>query len=424
MIDQLPPHHVASRFLSGVIFLFPALALTAPFGVGLIEAAILLAMVFFALPLWRQRRQLFGSAGWIVAAFVVQLLLVTATMTWSGFSLRHLDNPSKQLLAVGFIGLIMLARPKVETFWYGLFAGTMAAAGIAVYQRFVLDLPRAPGFHMAIMFGDIAIVMGLMGLASIPLFARRRVAILPYVAFLAGIAASVLSGTRGGWVAIALAFIPLYFYGSPVMRRKMMVLITAITILFTGACFIPDLQVKERMIEASSEVEQYYETGKAYTSVGARLEMWHGALIMFSEQPVHGVGYGKFNAGLRSLIARGKIDPALANFRHAHNELLHMLATAGLIGAAVLLFLYAAPLAFFIRVARRNDAAKPYALAGILLVVSFIDFGLTQVLFSHHLGNAFYALSVSILAGACIMLRQNERAEPVVKKDMAEFEHA
>ena len=195
-------------------------------------------------------------------------------------------------------------------------------------------------------------------------------------------------------------------------------------VLFAGAGFIPSLQVKARMIEASTEVEQYYDAGKASTSVGARLEMWHGALIMFSEQPLHGVGYGKFNAGLRSLIARGKIDPALAEFRHAHNELLHMLATAGIIGAAALLFLYAAPLAFFVRVARRNDAAKPYALAGILLVVSFIDFGLTQVLFSHHLGNAFYALGISMLAGACIMLRRNDRVEPAAVRNVEVFEHA
>ena len=73
---------------------------------------------------------------------------------------------------------------------------------------------------------------------------------------------------------------------------------------------------------------------------------------------------------------------------------------------------------------RRTLVVSEIALACILLVVSFIDFGLTQVLFSHHLGNAFYALGISMLAGACIMLRRNDRVEPAAVRNVEVFEHA
>lgn len=410
MTETSAQYQAGARFLTGVIFLLPALTLAVPAGIAIMEVAALFVALVFARPLWQRRHALFESAGWIVSAFVFQFCVVAATMLWSGFSPRHLDNPAKQLLALAIVGLIVLLRPRVQVFWYGLFAGTLAAAGIALYQRFALDLPRAEGFYMAIMFGDIAIVMGVMALASISHFARRRTAFLPYAAFIAGVAASVLSGSRGGWLALALSFIPLYSYGSPVMRRKMAAIIAASAVLFAVAFFIPDLQVRQRVHDAATEVTQYHQNGKADTSVGARLEMWRGALIMFAEQPLQGVGRGKFNAGLRSLIARGEIDPAIANFRHAHNELLHVLATAGIAGGGILLFLYAAPMVFFARVVRRHDAAQPYALAGLLLVLSFIAFGLTQVLFSHHVGTAFYAMTISVLAGSCILL---QRQDPV-----------
>jgi O-antigen ligase len=67
-----------------------------------------------------------------------------------------------------------------------------------------------------------------------------------------------------------------------------------------------------------------------------------------------------------------------------------------------LLLLYGAPLAFFVRSLRQPGENQPYAQAGLLLVLSYICFGLTQVLSAHHVGTAFYALTVSVLAGLCI----------------------
>jgi O-antigen ligase len=407
MIDSFGKPAIGSRFFTCVIFLLPALALTTQIGLSLIEALILCGAILYAKPLWLQRRGLFRSTGFIVAAFAFNLVVALASSLSSGFQLHFLDNPIRQVLAVAAIGLIVLTKPTVETFWYGLFAGAFGAACIAFYQRFELGLPRAEGFYMPIMFGDIAMAMGLMSLASIKSFAKTRLAWLPYFAFLAGLSASILSGSRGGWIALMFSFIPLYSYGSRTARRGVIAIILASVSLFTAACFVPNLKVRERLVEVSTEIQQY-RLGNVETSVGFRLEVWKGSWKIFADHPLVGVGRANYNLGLNDLIASDQINPLVNDFHHAHNEMLHALATEGVIGGMALLFLYAAPCMFFMRILRRNDASQPVALAGLLLVLSFVDFGLTQVLFAHHAGAAFYALMGSVLAGLCIMLQSGE----------------
>lgn len=391
-----------SRIFSLLFFLLPALALTTSFGVGLIEVAILVGALFFAKALWLRRRAWFSPARFIAGAFVFNLAVATASLAWSGFHGNFLDNPTRQLLVVAAIGLVVFAKPNVDVFWYGLFVGTVGALVLALYQRFGMGMARAEGFHMAIMFGDLAMVMGLMSLASLLRFAHTRIAWMPYITFLAGMAASLLSVSRGGWIALAFSFVPLYLYGTQAVRRRIMAVACVSIALFVAACFIPQLRVGQRIAQVASDLQKYRQ-GEVYTEVGTRLEMWKGAWKIFGEHPITGVGRANFHAGLNDLIRRGEVNASISDFYHAHNEVLNALATEGILGALALMFVYAAPLVFFMRYLRAGNACRPYALAGVLLVLSYIACGLTQVMFSHHIGTAFYAVAVCMLAGACLL---------------------
>lgn len=392
-----------------MIFLLPAMALTTRVSVGLIEAAILLATIGYARPLWQQRHVLFGQSHLLIWALLLNLTVAIVSLLSTGFEGRYMENPIKMVLAVFAIGLILLLRPRGEAFWFGLFAGSFGSTGFAIYQRFVQLLPRAEGFSMPITFGDIAMAMGLMSLASVQIFAKTRWAVLPYLSFFAGVVASILSGSRGGWLALLLSFVPLYSYGRHALgRRSLLIIVTSVGLL-GAACVVPQVGVRERILDISREIT-LYNNGNPDSSVGARLEMWKGASILFIEHPVSGVGRANFNLGLNELIARGKINPAMEDYRHAHNELLNALATQGLFGALALIALYAAPLMFFTRQLRQAGPHRPYALAGVLLVLSYIDFGLTQVMFAHHISAAFYAVTACVLVGLC--LEQTRSAWP------------
>lgn len=388
--------------LSWVIFLLPALALTTSVGVGITELAILLGTLLYSKHLWQQRDTLFRPANAVLAAFAFNLAAAALSLLLTRFQLRSLDNPIRELLAITVIGLIVLHRPRSEMLWYGLFAGTIGAAGLAVFQRLALGMERSTGFNLAIMFGDIAVTMGLMALASINLFARTRLAVLPYVAFLAGLLTSVLSASRGGWITLVVCMIPLYACAELEARRRLAYIFGMGLVLFGATLAIPQLQVIQRFNEVVLNVNQYL-LGNVNTSVGARFEMWKGAWLMFVEHPLMGVGRAGFNEGLNALIARGMLDPAVRIYHHAHNDILQALATQGMLGIVALGALYFAPLRFFVQRWRQQDAAQPYALAGILLVLSYIICGMTQVMFAHHLGTAFYAATVGVLVGLCMV---------------------
>ena len=65
-----------------------------------------------------------------------------------------------------------------------------------------------------------------------------------------------------------------------------------------------------------------------------------------------------------------------------------------------------APLLFFVRMlncpqASRNGATAP-ALAGLLLVLSYFSFGLTEVIFWSVRSCMFYALMCVLLIGLCL----------------------
>jgi O-antigen ligase len=401
-----------SRLFSWLIFLLPAVALTTHYGVGFIEAAILFSSLFYAKVLWQQRAVLFDGTGFIIGAFAFKLAIAVISLAFYGWSARYFDNQFRQLLLMPAIGLIVLMQPNPKAFWYGLFAGIFGTLCLAVYQRFWLQMDRASGSHLSIMFGDIAIAMGLMSLASAPLFEKTRLALLPYLAFIGGLLISILSGTRGAWVALPFCFIALYWQKFRVKRREILFLTATGLIIFLVLCFIPELGVAQRFADIANDIEQF-RLGNVNTSIGLRFEMWRGAMILFIEHPLMGVGRANFNPGLLDLIARGAIDPALQDFYHAHNELFHVMATEGIVGAFALLLLYAAPLWFFIGCIQRRDASQAYAQAGLLLVLSFMCFGLTQVLFAHHIGTAFYAAAIGFIAGLCVLIRGHRHRAPI-----------
>ena len=416
-INRFTPSTRASQTCAILIFLLPAITLTTKISVGLVEVALLLTAIWYARPLWRQRAMLAGNERLIVSAFLFNLIIAAASLLQTGLDWRFLENPLKMVLATTAIGLIVLLRPPDRTFWFGLFVGTVGAMLFAIYQRFGLSMLRAEGFSMPITFGDIAMSMGLMSLAGIQQFSKTRWQALPYVAFAAGVVASILSGSRGGWLALLLSAVPVYSYGRHAMGRRAVVIIGMCVVLLAAVCVIPQVGVRDRLTDVAKELHQY-KNGNPDSSVGARLEMWKGALTLFSEHPVAGIGRANYNRGLNMLVDEGRIDPTMREYYHAHNEFLNALATQGLLGGLALFFLYAAPLYFFTRQLREPGMHRPYALAGVLLVLSFIDFGLTQVMFAHHIGSAFYAVNVCALAGLCLSARYDGQRADDLRPDV------
>jgi O-antigen ligase len=78
--------------------------------------------------------------------------------------------------------------------------------------------------------------------------------------------------------------------------------------------------------------------------------------------------------------------------------------TGGIFGLLAWLGMMIAPLVYFVRTLKAGGAGAPQftpALAGLLVVASYLSFGLTEVIFWSMKGCLFYALMVFLLMGFC-----------------------
>ena len=400
------PRGLAGKAAGALMLLFPASVLTTSFGVHATLLIVLLSLAFLV----RRGLAAFYAAHlreirWILIAFGGYFLLTLARMLWFRDSAGTLDGPSRMLFALGCIGFVGMLRPNIRLFWIGLCIGTIGAALIGGYQWFVLGEDRAVGAtHHAISFGDLAVAMGVMSFCALNEFRNTRLAWLPVIGLLCGALASLFSGSRGAWLGLLVVLWPMLKYGSHLHRKTIRATVALILVACAGAYLVPQTGVAGRMGDAVSDIERYQATGDANTNVGTRLELWKAAGMMIAEHPFVGVGRDAFFDELQALAREGRLQKSIALiYSTPHNDVLNTLATGGLLDLGFLLLIYGAPFAFFMRTMRHGPpAAAAPALAGVLLVICFIVFGLTDVMFWLMLTKAFYATTVCVLAGFCL----------------------
>jgi O-antigen ligase len=289
----------------------------------------------------------------------------------------------------------------------------VAALPFIAWQRFVLHIDRPGGFINSITFGDLAMLLALLALAgAIDMRDRPRDALLAGIGALAGLAASVLTGTRGGWAALVLAALVLGRHAGRIDSRRGRALLAAGVAVLAAAWFTPALGVQERFAEGIRDARIWYEGGTVWTNFGTRLELWKGALMLIREHPLFGMDFEACRARLAEYAQAGRLDPMVLELPHLHNDGLQVLATGGVIGFMIWAATLAAPLRFFLRRLGRetkDDARAPQfavALAGALVVLGYVGFGLTEVIFWSMKGSLFYALMVFLLMGFCLNAKE------------------
>ncbi|SDF93681.1 MULTISPECIES: glycosyltransferase family 9 protein [unclassified Duganella] len=401
-----------SPLSSTLLFALPALALTSKVGLGLVLCIILLIFLRHPRAVLGGHLQHWGELRGVTLAFFLYFLVSLLRMVLDEQALRTLDGPARLLLGLSCIGVMFYLRPRIRYFCLGLCVTTIVAALVACWQVFSGEMPQAVGFtHHAITFGDLSLVSGLMAVCCLGAFRDPRLVRLrwlPGVALLAGMLSTILSGAYGNWMTLPLVLVPLLTYGRRMYGRPLLLILALMLGMVALACVIPATGVAQRIVLTISDVQGYLHGGVPTTSFGIRLELWRAALMMFAEHPWLGVGRDNFDAALHALAASGQLQaasPALA-FSSAQNDLLYCLATGGLLDASLLLFMYIAPLRYFIGELRRPDQGQhSLALAGVVLVVAFIGFGLTEAMFWLMMPKVFYVMMLCSLIGMCLAVR-------------------
>ncbi|SPA50688.1 O-antigen ligase family protein [Cupriavidus taiwanensis] len=316
------------------------------------------------------------------------------------------------LFIVLVAGMLRLGRRGMQSIQWGFVACALIAA-LWLHEVAAAGRPSHVGFSNVIPFGNLALLTGMLAVISIgwnrP--GDHWLAGLKLLAGFAGLYASYMSGTRGGWLAIpVLALIALAASRRLTRLHKAGVLVGLAGLMALG--WFSSAMVQQRTAAVVSELSQFVQHVTSDTSIGVRLQLWRASLELFQAQPWTGVGPEHFETTLQTLATQHVITPLAATMPHSHNELLHAAATLGIPGLLAILALYLVPAVFFLRHLRGTDRGTRVASAmGLALCCGFMVFGLTEVMFATTLVNAFYSL-VMAFCFAYVVARQSKLPAP------------
>jgi len=391
-------------YTSLAVFLLSAIALIVPSGYSLGAVMLLLGSIVLLIkqPTLGLKRQ-----DWLViAALVAYASIGMLEAWWDGQGSRGIDKPIRFLLAVPTLLLIMAYPPRLGWIWSGLVVGAIGAGGWAGWQKLAEGEWRATGYTHVIQFGNLSMLMGILCLAGLgwAWVQPRRILWLTLllVGALMGVLGSLFSGSRGGWVGIPFVLLVLYRgYACHLPGLIKGGLLVSLVAGFSLVYALPQTGVESRFHEALNDVSLYLSGENQATSLGARFEMWKGAFYLIQEKPFIGWGDNGYQEGMQILADKGAVHPVVTEYGHPHNEFLNAFAKRGLVGLGVLLTLYLIPMKFFARqLGSPNLELRSLSVAGVLLTVAYIDFGLSQAFLIHNSGVMMYAFLLAVLWGS------------------------
>jgi O-antigen ligase len=386
-------------------FLFPFLSLVTLFGVSLGSFLFLATALISFKPCRDALVRHWPQVRWVVLAFLLHFLFVLGCALMRGANMNTVEKPARMFFAVSALMAVLAARPPRRMLWWGVIGGAIAALPFVAWQRIVLGIDRPGGLINAITFGDLALLLALLAVtAAIDMRENARQTCLAGCGVLAGLTASLMTGSRGGWLALALAALLLLRYARGIGGRRVRILLAAGAAVVCAAWLAPVSGMQARFDEGVGDVRTWVDGGSVNTHVGSRLELWKGASMLIAEHPLLGLDFSACRVRLADYAREGKLDPVVLELPHLHNDALQQLATGGVVGFALWTAILAAPLLFFVRQLRDgiNGPQFVVALAGILVVTSYVSFGLTEVIFWSMKGSLFYALMVFVLMGFCL----------------------
>ena len=296
----------------------------------------------------------------------------------------------------------------------GISLGAIIAAGIAHYQVYFLGVGRAFGAsNHTIPFSELMVAVDLL-LWMFMIYAwDRGHKVLSAFLLLASLAAfygSLLSVTRGAWLAYVVMIVIWILYTLGKSLKNIKYLFTTpvlLRLLFAGLVFWGVSQTDQyKTIEArSSKTINDIADGGLEAGSKARKLIYIDSIDVIKRYPF-GIGTDNFDA---IKVQSPYMTKEGYRFSQAHNEILNIAVENGLQGvislAALLLFTM---FVFWRNLKSTSELARVYAASGLMLVVSYAIFGQTQAVFSHHDTLIFFVFFLNLFFGQIQLLNRKQ----------------
>ncbi len=301
---------------------------------------------------------------------------------------HSLSNIGTSLHFVLFTPIIMVMLkhpPKLTWVWLCIIGGAILNGLHTIYYG-------SRGTVNPILFGDISVFLAFASLMSWGHFKSNRILrILPILAFILGLMASFNSLARGSWIAIPplIMVVMYYIYIHLENKKRLIIPFVAISIALVGTSIVGWGKIEPRVNVAVKQVQEYFAGDSYQTSVGYRLETYKGALLVLKENPVYGVGIGHRAEAFENLEERGLLRD-LSYILNAHNQIFEEGIDKGILGiASYLAFMLFLLIHFYKRLIN-----SPTDGLGLMLIIGYATFGITNITFTHGAFNTFFIAMV------------------------------
>ena len=408
--------HFVEKAAALLLLAYPVLMLTVKGGMN----AVFLFMLLLALAVWMVRPAGMSAVAWkpewtayVAAMFLLSFAILASQMAHQNITAHPHDAASRYWLAIPiFLLLQRLPLRVIGMLQYAFPLGAIGGLLMAKKYAGALIISTLDKIH----FGDFELILGMLSLFSLNWLGRDIPALrlLKILGCIAGVWASLASGSRGGWLAIPL-FIGLFFYFS--MGKLSLKMITAsllaATLVMAAGYFA--ISTFNQRVNALAHDVVVFDQGNRDTSTGVRWQLYKAAADVFYRHPFAGVGPEGFASEMQPMVEAGKLTPRAAYLGRGevHNDILAKAAGMGALGLAAILAGYLVPLRLFWRATKSgSDRVRRSGILGVVFVSGVFVFGLTVEFLNLTMATAFYSFTVAVLLAACYNVHHGE---PFVK---------
>lgn len=321
------------------------------------------------------------------------------------------DAASRFLLAIPIFILLKRVRFNVVTVvQYGF---PLAAMVGCLMLKPIGDGRMGIATLDLIHFGDFALMLGVLSALTINWTGRDALLLrgLKIAGLIAGIYASIASGSRGGWIALPIFLVIFIYFKYARIPLKVLIALPVMIMMAGFMAYTLSQGIHQRVDETVSDVAAIHH-GNSDTSTGVRWQLFQAAVVVIAKNPFFGVGPEGFAHEMEPMLKAGQVTKMAAELGkgEVHNELLSKTAALGIFGLIAMLLIYLVPLRFFYRAMRSGHApVKQAGVLGLVFVSGFMVFGLTVEILNLTMAAAFYSLTVAVLLAACYNIHYSDQ---------------
>ncbi len=393
-----------------LLLLYPSLMFAVKGGMN--GAFLLLLLVSIGALLMKRTPPWDRDTGLLMLAMAAMPAAIFLSQSYhQHYSGHPYDAASRYLLAVPVFMLLRgLPFNVVAIVQYGF---PLAAIAGCLMLRPISDGRYGIATLDLIHFGDFELMLGALSVFAIDWTGRDKFwqRALKILGLLAGVYASIASGSRGGWIALPV-FMMIYLYFRLGRISLKTWLAVPLALVVAGLLAFASSDSLQQRVDALTSDLTLYQQGNRDTSLGIRLQLFHAAAEIFAQNPVFGVGPEGFALEMEPMQKAGKLTALAAELGRGevHNEWLSKAAGLGVFGVIAMAMLYLLPLGIFYRASRSAIArVRQSGVLGMVFVSGFLVFGLTVEILNLTMAAAFYALTLAVLLAATLNIHRGEK---------------